>query len=40
MKYEIVIMDGLYVIFRGDRMVCACETLKQAKEAVARDKAR
>lgn len=40
MRYEIIEMSGLYVIFKGDRMVCAYETLKEAKEAVARYKAR
>lgn len=40
MRYEIIKIDGIYVIFKGDRIVCAYETLKEAKEAVARYKAR
>lgn len=38
MKYEIIKLDGLYCIFkvglRDRRIICATETLKDAKERV------
>lgn len=36
MRYEIAEMDGLWVIFKDKRMVCAYESYKEAKEAVKR----
>lgn len=36
MRYEIIKIDGLYCIFRGERIICAQQTLKQAKETVAK----
>lgn len=37
--YEIIKLEGLYCIFKGDRIVCACETRKEAEETVAKYKA-
>ena len=34
MKYEILVLDGLYCIFKDGRIICATETLKDAKERV------
>ena len=40
MRYEIIKLDGLYCVFRKERygsvMVSAHETLKKAKDAVAK----
>lgn len=36
MKYEIIYIDGLYCIFKRERIISAHETLKGAKEAVKR----
>lgn len=38
MRYEIIKIDGLYCIFKGERIVSAHETLKQAKEVIAKYK--
>lgn len=38
MKYEIIKMDGLYVIFKGEKLICACETIEDAKERISRYK--
>ena len=40
MKYEIIKIDGVWCIFKGERIISAFETYKEAKEAVARYKAR
>ena len=40
MRYEIIKIDGVYCIFKGERIISAYETLKQAKEAVQRYKAK
>ena len=40
MRFEIEEMDGLWVIFKDQRMVCAYETLDEAKEAVKKMKAK
>ena len=36
MKYEIELIDGLYCVFVNSRIYIACETLKEAKEAIKR----
>lgn len=40
MKYEIIKLEGVYCIFRGERIISAFLTLKEAKEAVERYRAR
>ena len=39
MRYEIIKIDGVYCIFKGQNIVCAYETMKEAIEAVKRFKA-
>lgn len=38
MRYEIIKIDGLYCIFKGDRIVSAYHTMKEATEAVSKYK--
>lgn len=39
-KYEIIELDGLFCVFKSGRIICAFETYKEAKEAVARYRAK
>lgn len=34
MKYEIIYLDGLYCVFKNDRIVSAFDTKEKAKEAI------
>lgn len=36
MRCEIEVIDGLYCVFKNGRIIVACKTLKEAKEAVSR----
>ena len=38
MRYEIIEMDGLQVVFKDSRMVAAYETLEKAKQGIERDR--
>ena len=40
MRYEIEVIEKLYVVFKNQKMYAAYETLKQAKEGIKRDKER
>lgn len=38
MRYEIEIIDDLYCVFKDGRIICACETKREALKAIEKEK--